>query len=55
MPERSEEILQKTFYTSKPIEHRFIKVIAKNIKKNPSWHLSAGEKAWLFTDEIIFE
>ena len=55
MLERSEEILQKTFYTSKPIEHRFIKVIAKNIKKNPSWHLSAGEKAWLFTDEIIFE
>lgn len=55
MPERSEEILQKAFFTSKPLNHRFVKIIAKNIKKNPSWHLSAGEKAWLFTDEIIIE
>jgi hypothetical protein len=55
MPERNEEILQKAFYTSKPINHRFVKVVAKNIKTNPSWHLSAGEKSWLFTDELIIE
>lgn len=55
MPERNEEILQKTFYTSKPLNHRYVKIVAKNIKKNPSWHLSAGEKSWLFIDEVIFD
>ncbi len=53
--QRTEQISQKTFFTSKPISQRFIKVVAKNIKKNPSWHLSAGEKSWIFSDEIVIE
>jgi hypothetical protein len=31
---------------------RYVKVIIKNYGKLPSWHLSAGEQAWLFVDEV---
>ncbi len=55
VPQKDEQVRQKTFFTSKPIGGRFIKVVAKNIKKNPAWHLSAGEKAWIFSDEIVIE
>lgn len=55
VPQKDESVRQKTFFTSKPINGRFVKVVAKNIKRNPSWHLSAGEKAWIFSDEIVIE
>jgi sialate O-acetylesterase len=32
---------------------RYIKIIAKNQRSNPSWHTSPREKSWLFSDEII--
>ena len=31
---------------------RYVKIIIKNYGKMPAWHLSAGEQAWLFVDEI---
>ncbi|RJP61926.1 MAG: beta-N-acetylhexosaminidase, partial [Ignavibacteriales bacterium] len=31
---------------------RYVKVMAKSIKTCPPWHKGAGEKAWLFIDEI---
>ena len=31
---------------------RYIKVVAPNYGKLPPWHLSPGEPAWLFVDEI---
>jgi hypothetical protein len=31
---------------------RYVKIIIKNYGKMPSWHISAGEQAWLFVDEI---
>lgn len=31
---------------------RYVKIIVKNYGKLPEWHLSAGEQAWLFVDEI---
>lgn len=34
---------------------RFIKVRAVNIVTIPSWYPGAGEKAWLFADEIVVE
>ncbi len=34
---------------------RFIKVHAKNRGVCPDWHPGAGEKAWLFCDEIIVQ
>ncbi|MEO8146810.1 MAG: GH92 family glycosyl hydrolase [Bacteroidia bacterium] len=32
---------------------RYVKVIAKPFGKLPAWHISAGETAWLFADEIL--
>lgn len=31
---------------------RFVKVYAKNIQVCPDWHVGAGNKAWIFVDEI---
>jgi hypothetical protein len=36
---------------SKPC--KYIKIVAKNRGVCPEWHKRAGEKAWLFVDEII--
>jgi len=35
------------------VSARFIRIQAKNISQCPQWHKGAGEKAWLFADEII--
>jgi hypothetical protein len=37
------------------IHTRYIKIFAENIGSIPSFHKSAGKKAWLFLDEIFFE
>ena len=34
---------------------RYIRVLAKNIVVCPDWHKGAGEKAWIFADEIVVE
>ncbi len=46
----------KTFY-SKNINRsiRYIKIVAQNRGICPAWHRGAGEKAWLFTDEVFVE
>ena len=45
-------LLTARFETTKT---RYIKVLAENYGALPDWHLSAGEDAWLFMDEIIIE
>ncbi|MFI5252178.1 MAG: beta-galactosidase [Bacteroidota bacterium] len=51
--EDSKNILAKEFSVEKSgINARFIKVVAKNVGVCPPWHSGAGEKAWLFVDEI---
>jgi len=34
---------------------RYVRVVAKNIGINPTWHPGAGEKAFVFADEIVIE
>ena len=34
---------------------RYVRVTAKNIGVCPAWHKGAGEKAWIFADEIVIE
>jgi len=34
---------------------RYIRVIANNVGICPDWHPGAGEKAWLFVDEIVIQ
>ena len=48
-------VITHTFATQKKISARYIKMKAYNRMKNPEWHLSAGEKSWLFIDEIIIK
>lgn len=53
--QKIDSCITKTFFTNKGFSARYIKVKAYNLGVNPSWHLSAGEKSWLFIDEIIIE
>lgn len=39
--------------TNKPIDVRYIKFLAKNVKTLPDWHDAAKSAAWLFIDEIF--
>lgn len=34
---------------------RYIRVFAQNVGLCPEWHIGAGDKAWVFVDEIIVE
>ena len=34
---------------------RFVKVIAKNRGNCPDWHVGAGNKSWIFVDEIVIK
>ena len=34
---------------------RYVRVVATNIGACPAWHPGAGEKAWIFADEIVIE
>lgn len=39
----------------KPVKTRFLKIKIENLLKNPKWHASAGQKCWVFVDEILVE
>lgn len=39
--------------SNKNEQYRFIRVVAIPPKEIPAWHRAAGQKAWIFTDEII--
>jgi hypothetical protein len=34
---------------------RFLKVEARSLKTCPDWHIGAGKKCWIFTDEIVVQ
>lgn len=38
-----------------PEKTRYIRIVAKNTGVCPDWHPGAGEKSWIFTDEITIE
>lgn len=56
IPEQTDQPLIKEF-RSGPINKpaRYIRIVAKNRGVCPSWHPGAGEKAWIFIDEISIE
>jgi alpha-L-fucosidase len=56
--ERTEQVLVKNCLCSaqgKKLAARFVKVVARNVGACPPWHSGAGDKAWLFADEIFVE
>lgn len=38
-----------------PIKAKYIKIVASSMGRCPDWHPAAGDKAWLFVDEVIVE
>lgn len=38
--------------TAEPTTARYVRITASNYGKLPKWHVSAGQQAWLFVDEI---
>ncbi len=48
-------IIKNFTLEQKAMRGRYVRVIAKNIKKCPHWHMGAGDKAWLFVDEIVID
>jgi alpha-L-fucosidase len=53
---QTERVVVKDFLCIvKNVSARFVKVAAKNIGTCPAWHAGAGEKAWLFVDEVVVE
>ena len=34
---------------------RYVKMVAKTIGTCPEWHVGAGQKAWIFCDEVVIE
>jgi len=49
---RSDEASLKDIEIKGNATARYVKVKVRNFGKMPSWHLSAGEQAWLFIDEV---
>ena len=55
-PQNDNNLFIKTFeYKPENISGRFIHFKAANIGTCPPWHPGAGDKAWLFADEITVE
>lgn len=38
-----------------PVKTRYLKIKVENLLKNPAWHSAAGQKCWVFVDEILVE
>ena len=50
---RQEESVTHTFGVKKTVRAKYIRIDAENYGLLPDWHVSAGEQAWLFADEIV--
>ena len=50
---RQEESVQHTFAVSGSAKAKYVKITVKNYGSLPQWHVSAGQQAWVFVDEII--
>ena len=54
--EQTENVVVKDFSCAvKNVSARFVKIASKNVGTCPPWHPGAGDKAWLFVDEVIVE
>jgi len=56
VPENKEEAITKDFSINLTEAHaRYVKMVARNRGVCPPWHPGAGNKAWVFADEIVIE
>jgi hypothetical protein len=52
---RQEEMLTHTFTVEGNARAKYLRLTAKNYGPLPDWHISAGQQAWVFVDEIIIK
>ena len=52
---RQEESVTHTFCADGATRAKYVKITATNFGALPDWHVSAGQQAWLFADEIIIK
>ena len=52
---RQEEMVRHEFCADGNTRAKYIKVTATNFGDLPPWHVSAGQQAWLFADEILIK
>ncbi len=55
IPKNQDGVLLNDYPAKIDERTRFVKVVAKNIKRCPEWHKGAGGKTWIFIDEIIID
>ena len=51
--QRQGESTTHLFAVKKSVRAKYLKITAENFGKLPDWHISAGEQAWLFADELV--
>jgi hypothetical protein len=51
----SNQVIKEFTANFNGIKTRYLKVVANNRGICPKWHLGAGNKAWVFADEIVIE
>ena len=51
--DRQEQMLTHTFTVSGSARAKYLRIKAHNYGELPAWHISAGQQAWVFVDEII--
>ncbi len=52
---RQEEMVRHEFCADGNTRAKYVKITATNFGALPDWHVSAGQQAWLFADEIIIK
>jgi len=52
---KSGAFIQDYTIPAEGIKARYIKVKAESLKTCPAWHIGAGKKSWIFTDEIVIK
>jgi hypothetical protein len=51
----AEVLVKDCTFPAGEIKARYVRVVARNVGTCPPWHDGAGNKAWLFVDEIVIE
>jgi len=52
-PESKVNDIEYFDFNFSPLDTRYVKIYARNMKQAPGWHNSAGLPSWIFCDEII--
>ena len=53
--EDAEDAVVQELDINRRMKARYVRIVAKNRGTCPEWHVGAGDKAWIFCDEIVIE